>query len=1174
MTMIPRFWRDLPLASKIALFASALVALIVPILNLLTIQRERDIFQQELEGQARLLVGTLSGRLEDNLYTGKLDEIQEVAEATTRHTEVTQFKVYDEDGKLQVDATNPEIPFPTDVEPLPSELLSLPPDQIYLEKFDQYEILLAQSIWIGDERVGVLRMGFSTAPLNQSIRELTEWSITLAASALITGILMAALMARQLTNPIRELTWIANKMAAGNLATRFHGQGKDEIGQLGRAFNDLASAIEKRETDLRNSARGLEQAVNDRTRELQQQNQYLGALHEVTLGLIENLEVERLLEAIMTRAASLVNTEHAFVSIVDSERSEIQIRVAQGRYRTELGTWFKIEHGLSGRVMASGQMMIEDDYQQFEGKHSQFDWLRTAIYVPLRSESTIFGAIGLGYDKVVAVNPNHVEILHQFAQLASLALKNAQLYSAAQKELSVTGQALLVEEERRKAYLISPQGRAESMVQSILKDPSQTLIALHDLTQNAEKNSNAMILTELPGVLELAGQALLARLAEGFHYIYRSQTEPELLTVGLRQLRTGLGLAEAQSLLLVEDARTMYGLCHQAIEAGSVHAITEMLPSLHALHAKIDVPLVLTELTGVLNALLPVAESLHAYERVDSTQDRRDYLARAVEWLSHADRLANALHPAEQPIARRIIENWMAIVTGSIHDLQNGAHISCRLLSHHTWKEEMVAVALQLRNEGHGMALNLRVTLAESPDYKLIDERIVVDRLAPGEEAQIEFRVCPQLLPLNSQFRAWFVILYDDPRGPNHVEHFADVVHLLAPESAFQFIPNPYVAGTPLEAGSPLFFGREDLFSFIGENLNAAYRNNLVLIGQRRTGKSSLLKQLPIRLGQGYVPVYLDGQSIALDPGLPAFFSNLTMEICFALEDCGFSVTSPALHEFSERPAYTFEHDFLRRVRSVIGDRHLVLLLDEFEELEAAAKSGNLDASIFGFLRHLIQHELRLSVIFCGTHRMEELATDYWSVLFNISLYKHVGFLAYDDAARLIQEPVAGFGMHYDDLALDKMWRVTAGHPYFLQLLCHSLVNQHNRAGRSYATVSDVNTALSEILSSGEAHFIYLWNESSRTERLVLTAMSRIMTLTGHVTPAQIQDYLNERGISLDRHIVVEALHHLTLRDILSTQVDDQPLGIASTYSWRLGLLGLWIEKFKSLSLLQEETPQ
>ena len=141
-------------------------------------------------------------------------------------------------------------------------------------------------------------------------------------------------------------------------------------------------------------------------------------------------------------------------------------------------------------------------------------------------------------------------------------------------------------------------------------------------------------------------------------------------------------------------------------------------------------------------------------------------------------------------------------------------------------------------------------------------------------------------------------------------------------EPVFQLIPNPYVAGTPLEAGSPLFFGREDLFNFIGENLNAAHRNNLVLIGQRRTGKSSLLKQLPLRLGEGYIPVYLDGQSIALDPGMAAFFSHLALEIGLALEERGFVVQIPGIEEFTQRPAYTFEYVFMRGVRdeiSVIG---------------------------------------------------------------------------------------------------------------------------------------------------------------------------------------------------------------------------------------------------------------
>ena len=95
-------------------------------------------------------------------------------------------------------------------------------------------------------------------------------------------------------------------------------------------------------------------------------------------------------------------------------------------------------------------------------------------------------------------------------------------------------------------------------------------------------------------------------------------------------------------------------------------------------------------------------------------------------------------------------------------------------------------------------------------------------------------------------------------------------------------------------------------------------------------------------------------------------------------------------------------------------------------------------------------------------------------MIFNISLYRQIAFLEQPEALRLIQESVAEYGMRYDDLALDKTWQVTAGHLYSLQLLCHSLVNRHNKTERNYVTMADVNAALEDILASGEAHFMYL----------------------------------------------------------------------------------------------------
>jgi hypothetical protein len=301
---------------------------------------------------------------------------------------------------------------------------------------------------------------------------------------------------------------------------------------------------------------------------------------------------------------------------------------------------------------------------------------------------------------------------------------------------------------------------------------------------------------------------------------------------------------------------------------------------------------------------------------------------------------------------------------------------------------------------------------------------------------------------------------------------------------------------------------------------------------------------------------------------MDGFFLTLATEISFAMEDRGF--TPPPIPECCENPVSTFERSFLEPLHQAIGDRHLLILFDEFEELESAVRRGALDATVFNFLRHLIQHHQWISVIFCGTHRMEELASDYWNVLFNISLYRNIGFLEQTEAQRLIQEPVAQYGMRYDDLALDKIWRVTAGHPYFLQLLCHSLVNRHNKTQRSYMTVADVNAALDEILASGEAHFVYLWTESTPEERLALTALSRTLPLTGHAMPVNVIDYLDERGIQVERRALREAMRKLVMRDILSTDNNSDAV-TGEMYRWRLGLISLWVEKYKSLSRVADE---
>ncbi len=52
-------------------------------------------------------------------------------------------------------------------------------------------------------------------------------------------------------------------------------------------------------------------------------------------------------------------------------------------------------------------------------------------------------------------------------------------------------------------------------------------------------------------------------------------------------------------------------------------------------------------------------------------------------------------------------------------------------------------------------------------------------------------------------------------------------------------------------------------------------------------------------------------------------------------------------------------------------------------QIESEIQSGTLDSNLLAYFRSLIQHRDSLVFIFAGTHRLDEMSHDYWSILFN-----------------------------------------------------------------------------------------------------------------------------------------------------------------------------------------------
>lgn len=199
--------------------------------------------------------------------------------------------------------------------------------------------------------------------------------------------------------------------------------------------------------------------VTDRMRieqVLRDQNAYLTALHETTLGLMSRLELEDLLEQIIARAAALVGTEHGYVFLLSPHRNangeqEMIMRVGIGAYNGFKGTKANRGVGLAGTIWQSGEQLIVDDYRNWSGRLalSSRDILRAVAGVPLKSGSHTVGVIGLAYlEEGRHFGGDEMQALGRFAELASISLDNARLYEAVQAEL---GERKRAETELRRA---------------------------------------------------------------------------------------------------------------------------------------------------------------------------------------------------------------------------------------------------------------------------------------------------------------------------------------------------------------------------------------------------------------------------------------------------------------------------------------------------------------------------------------------------------------------------------------------------------------------------------------------------------------------------------------------------------------------------------------------------
>lgn len=363
---------------------------------------------------------------------------------------------------------------------------------------------------------------------------------------------------------------------------------------------------------------------------------------------------------------------------------------------------------------------------------------------------------------------------------------------------------------------------------------------------------------------------------------------------------------------------------------------------------------------------------------------------------------------------------------------------------------------------------------------------------------------------------------------------------------------NPYIAGNPISGGNG-FFGRSDIFREVMQVLRHPQHNAIVLYGQRRIGKTSVLYQLEQQLAaaQEFTPVYFDLQDKA-DKSLSQVLAELAQKIAHVV---GLAAPDTAL--FDAEGEY-FRQQFLPQAAT---HRELVLLFDEFDVLDSP-QQNQAGQAFFPYLRRWMADIKRVHFVFVIGRRPEDLSTNTVATFKGVRATR-VSRLSPENAAKVVRQSEQNGSLDWSPEAVEQVWAWSQGHPYFTQLLCSVVWEQmeETEGSPAPATAAQVDKAVDQALQQGANAFYWIWEGLPPAERVVMAAMAEVTEEV--ITRDRLVETLNQSGVRLIVRQLELAPDTLVEWDVL------QP--IQDGYRFTVPLLRRWVVKNRPLRRVKEE---
>lgn len=345
-----------------------------------------------------------------------------------------------------------------------------------------------------------------------------------------------------------------------------------------------------------------------------------------------------------------------------------------------------------------------------------------------------------------------------------------------------------------------------------------------------------------------------------------------------------------------------------------------------------------------------------------------------------------------------------------------------------------------------------------------------------------------------------------------------------------------------------MFFGRDEIINSMVDMMRLPtgrfnYGHGLVLYGQTRAGKSSILFHLKKRVRRTYGDrvLLVDLGNIHEVANTGNLFINLLYRIVGELEEIPSAIRRTleermgcTLADYRERflaePQYAevLFSGLMRKLDNLLEEPEqgepmmILLMMDEFSCIHEEIRKGSLPQRFMYFWKALLENHAIFTVV-AGQDDMPQFIQENQNAFMAMQLMK-VTYLEEQAAKRLISEPILlpDGGSRYIDSALDEMYRLTAGSAFLILLLSAALVDYLNKRGADRVTKAIIDGFLRERVFCGNSCLTSATFEAQLQDRSdgtlegenteVLTAVARASRRGGRAEYADIRKLCPQIG--------------------------------------------------------------